>query len=75
MYFSRYYDLKELPKKMYLMTSIVLFHCCVNSFTGQVDGDICAQMTKAEQEMILKFCEKLMDMEATCNNIELAIKG
>ncbi|KAJ8705945.1 hypothetical protein PYW07_010722 [Mythimna separata] len=70
----RYYDVREVHKKMYLMTSIILFHCCVSSLNGMVDSDICINLTKTEQEMILKFCEQLSAMEVTCNNIELAIK-
>lgn len=32
-------------------------------------------MSKYEQELILKFCENLCDMEATVNNVERAIRG
>ncbi|KAJ8708129.1 hypothetical protein PYW08_010495 [Mythimna loreyi] len=70
----RYYDVKEVHKKMFLMTSIILYHCCVSSIKGMVDSDICKNLNKSEQEMILKFCEQLSAMEVTCNNIELAIK-
>ncbi|CAF4905504.1 unnamed protein product [Pieris macdunnoughi] len=67
------YEEAELPKKIYIMTSILLFHCCTNS-QGQVESDICKEMRDDEQEIILKFCEELSDMEVTVNNINTAIK-
>ncbi|KAM3969003.1 chitooligosaccharidolytic beta-N-acetylglucosaminidase [Aphomia sociella] len=70
-YFS---EEKDVPKKLYLMISIVLYHCCTNSRSGMVDSDICMKMDKTEQDMILKFCEKLCEMEVTINNIDTAIK-
>ncbi|KAH9636351.1 hypothetical protein HF086_002585 [Spodoptera exigua] len=59
---------------MYVMYSIMLFHCCVNSEEGNVDKEICTHLTKKEQDMILKFCERLADMEITASNIQCAIK-
>ncbi|XP_072933707.1 uncharacterized protein [Epargyreus clarus] len=65
---------KEMPKKLYIMASILLFYCCVNSQSGRVDADICAKLDQKEQEMILKFCEVLSECEVTVNNIDNAIK-
>ncbi|KAL0810315.1 hypothetical protein ABMA28_010472 [Loxostege sticticalis] len=66
---------KDLPKKLYIMASILLFHCCASSQTGAVDSDICCKMAKTEQEWILKYCENLSEMETTINNVECAIRG
>ncbi|KAJ0170589.1 hypothetical protein K1T71_013960 [Dendrolimus kikuchii] len=72
----RYFcEAKDYPKKLYLMTTILLYHCCCSSQTGVVDTDICTYLEKPEQEVILKFCEQLSDMEATVNNVESAIRG
>lgn len=57
------------------MMSILLFHCCCNSDTDEVNMDICRYLSKHDQMLILKFCENLNDMEVTVNNIECAIKG
>ncbi|CAG9790009.1 unnamed protein product [Diatraea saccharalis] len=59
---------------MYIVHTILLFHCCINSKTGAVDNDICSKMEKWEQEVILRFCEKLSEMETTINNVDLSIK-
>lgn len=73
--FIRYLsEVENFPMKLYIMASILLYHCCVNS-QGAVHEDICKNFNKQEQELILMFCEKLGDMETTLNNIELAIKG
>ncbi|KAG6462276.1 hypothetical protein O3G_MSEX013157 [Manduca sexta] len=66
-------EIEDLPKKLYIMTTVLLFHCCCNSRTGEVDADICDQMDEVEQEIILKFCERLSDMEVTVNNVERAV--
>ncbi|XP_045507729.1 probable beta-hexosaminidase fdl [Colias croceus] len=68
------YEATDQPKKVYIMTSILLFHCCINSQNGQVEKDICEKLTIEEQEIILKFCEELSEMEATVNNVDTAIK-
>ncbi|CAH0403729.1 unnamed protein product [Chilo suppressalis] len=67
-------EAKDYPKKMYIMHSILLYHCCASSQTGMVDRDICTKMSKAEQELILRFCENLSEMESTINNVDLSIK-
>ncbi|CAG4980451.1 unnamed protein product [Colias eurytheme] len=68
------YEASDQPKKVYIMTSILLFHCCINSQNGQVEKDICEKLTIEEQEIILKFCETLSEMEVTVNNVDTAIK-
>ncbi|XP_038217002.1 probable beta-hexosaminidase fdl [Zerene cesonia] len=68
------YQASDQPKKVYIMTSILLFHCCINSQNGQVEKDICEKLSIEEQEIILKFCEALSEMEATVNNVDTAIK-
>ncbi|XP_063898325.1 probable beta-hexosaminidase fdl [Helicoverpa armigera] len=70
----QFWDAKQLPKKLYILHTVLLFHCCVSSVDGAVDSDICANLDKDEQEMILKFCERLSDMEVTANNIEWAVR-
>ncbi|XP_075987487.1 putative beta-hexosaminidase fdl [Anticarsia gemmatalis] len=67
-------DRQDYFKKQYVLTSLTLYHCCVSSINGKVDNDICAHLDKGEQELVLKFCEHLTDMEITCNNVECAIK-
>ncbi|XP_059062757.1 probable beta-hexosaminidase fdl [Achroia grisella] len=64
----------ELSKKMYILTSVLLYHCCANSQLGLVGDDICLTLDKTHQNLILRFCEKLSDMEITVNNINLAIR-
>ncbi|XP_028168893.1 probable beta-hexosaminidase fdl [Ostrinia furnacalis] len=66
---------KDIPKKLYIMTSILLFHCCASSQTGAVDSDICCRLSKTEQEWILQFCENLSEMDPTINNVDCAIRG
>lgn len=73
--FSYFCEEKELYKRLYIQTSVLLYHCCLSSINGQVDSDICSHLEKPEQELILKFCERLADMEVTFNNVECAIKG
>ncbi|CAH1642541.1 unnamed protein product [Spodoptera littoralis] len=69
-----FFELRDIPNKLYVMYSIMLFHCCVNSEESDVDKEICTNLTKEEQNMILKFCERLADMEVTASNIQCAIK-
>ncbi|CAB3245169.1 unnamed protein product [Arctia plantaginis] len=71
---SYFCEEKEFYKRLYIQTSVLLYHCCVSSINGQVDSDICSYLEKTEQELILKFCERLTDMEVTFNNVECAIK-
>ncbi|XP_062531584.1 chitooligosaccharidolytic beta-N-acetylglucosaminidase isoform X2 [Bombyx mori] len=63
----------NLEKKLYIMTSVLLYYCCCNSRTGEVDNEICKNLTIDEQETILKYCERLSDMEVTINNVETAV--
>lgn len=57
------------------MTSVLLYHCCVTSVDGVVIVDICDKLKKEDSEMILKFCERLNNMEITLNNLETAVGG
>ncbi|XP_049881967.1 chitooligosaccharidolytic beta-N-acetylglucosaminidase-like [Pectinophora gossypiella] len=69
-----FWEEKDLPKKLYLMASVLLYHCCINSITGAVEADICDKLARHEREMILKYCESLTEMEITSNNVEIAIR-
>ncbi|XP_064075422.1 chitooligosaccharidolytic beta-N-acetylglucosaminidase-like [Vanessa tameamea] len=62
-------------RKSYILTSLLLYYFCINSQHGKVDADICENLSKEEQAIILNFCENLTEMEVTINNIERAIKG
>ncbi|KAJ2943077.1 hypothetical protein O0L34_g18768 [Tuta absoluta] len=65
---------KDVPKKLYIMLSVLLYHCCAKSHTSAVEDDICNKLSRVDREMILKFCENLSDMEITINNVEVAIQ-
>lgn len=74
-YIFRYLTEEQEPKKLYMMTSVLLYHCCISSLDGVVVFDICDKLLNEEREMILKFCERLNDMEITLNNLETAVGG
>ena len=54
--------------------SALLYYCCTNT-KGKVSYDIFNNLSKAEQILILKFCEIMSTMEVTVNNIKNATEG